>query len=94
MGPIEQLTHMLNFLAPAWWLALFCALTARVLGRWGVPRARWGLVAQLLVGGLSGSAVLLGGLVILGSDGKMATYGLLVTVCASAQFLLCQGWRR
>jgi hypothetical protein len=94
MGLLEQITHLLNFLAPAWWLALFCALIARVLVRWGLPRARWGLAAQLLVAGLSGSAVLLGGLMILGSDGKMTTYGVLVTVCASVQWLACRGWRR
>jgi len=94
MGPLEQIIYLLNFWVPAWWTALFCALSARVLTRWGVPRASWTLPRQLFVGGLSGSVVLLGGLVFWGSDGKMVTYGVLVTTCASVQWLMCRGWQR
>ena len=47
---------------------------------------------QLTVSGVLGSVVLVSGLVFFGIDGKMATYGALVAVCASAQWTMCRGW--
>jgi hypothetical protein len=41
-----------------------------------------------------GVAVLLAGLVVWGADGKMATWGALVLVSATSQWLMCQAWRR
>jgi hypothetical protein len=35
---------------------------------------------------MGGLAVLVGGLVLTGNDGKMATYGVLVLVCASLEW--------
>jgi hypothetical protein len=52
------------------------------------------LLTQTLVGGLLGSGVLFAGLYLFGVDGKMSTYGALVVVCASAQWLMCCAWRR
>jgi len=45
-----------------------------------------------MVGAVLGSLVLIAGLVVWGVDGKMATYGVLVVVCASAQWVMCRGW--
>ena len=41
-----------------------------------------------LLNAICGLAVLVGGLVITGHDGKMATYGALVLVCASLEWVL------
>ncbi len=94
MGPYEQIIHLLNFMAPAWGVALFAALAARLLARSGLPRAGWHWLQQILVGGVVGSAVLAGGLVFLGVDGKMTTYSALVVVAGTLQWLMCKGWQR
>ncbi|MFY8178142.1 MAG: hypothetical protein ACOVKR_01950, partial [Limnohabitans sp.] len=61
-------------MAPAWGVALFCVLVARLTARWWLPLAPWGLLTQTLVSGVLGTFVLVGGLVLWGVDGKMATY--------------------
>jgi hypothetical protein len=94
MGPLEQVIHTINFMAPAWGVALFCVLVARLTARWWLPLARWSLLTQTLVSGILGTAVLAGGMVLWGVDGKMATYTVLVFACASAQWLMCKAWRR
>jgi hypothetical protein len=94
MGPLEHVIHTFNFIAPAWWMALFCALLARfALRRW-LSASRWSVIKQTFFGGVLGTIVLAGGVWFWGADGKMATYGALVLVCATAQWLMCQGWRR
>jgi len=94
MGPFDQLLHAFNFMAPAWCLALMCALSARAMVRLGMPRAPWSLRTQVLVNTLLGIAVLVGGVLLSGVDGKMATWGVLLLVCATTQWLMCQAWRR
>jgi hypothetical protein len=94
MGPYEQIIHVLNFIAPAVFLAGLCAVLARVTSRWWLPLAPWSLLTQTMVGGVLGAAVLLAGLFVFGVDGKMATYGALVLTCASVQWLMCRAWRR
>ena len=94
MGPLEQVIHTFNFMGPAWGMALFCVLAARLTGRWWLPLARWSLLTQTLVSGVLGTLVLAGGLVLWGVDGKMATYLALVIACASAQWLMCKAWQR
>jgi hypothetical protein len=94
MGPLEQILHTFNFIAPAWGVALFCVLTARLTARRGLPLASWSLMKQTLLSGVLGTAVLVGGLVLWGVDGKMATYSVLVIACGTAQWLMCKGWQR
>ena len=94
MGPYEQFIHILNFMAPAWGIAIFCALCARGTTRLGLPRAAWRVRTQVWVNGWLGVAVLLGGLMLWGVDGKMATWSALVLVSATTQWLMCQAWRR
>ncbi|WP_233203484.1 hypothetical protein [Limnohabitans sp. B9-3] len=81
-------------MAPAWWMALLCALLARFALRGWLPASRWSVLKQTFWGGLMGTVTLLGGLWLWGADGKMATYGALVLVCATSQWLMSQGWRR
>jgi hypothetical protein len=94
MGPLEQILHTFNFIAPAWGVALFCVLTARLTAHRGLPLASWSLMKQTLLSGVLGTAVLLGGLVLWSVDGKMATYSVLVIACGTAQWLMCKGWQR
>jgi 4-hydroxybenzoate polyprenyltransferase len=49
---------------------------------------------QFVLNSLAGMAVLTGGLLIGGQDGKMLTYTLLVLVCASLQWVFFRAWRR
>ena len=93
MGPYEQILHVLNFMAPAWGVALFGVLAARLAARGGLPVSSWRWQKQVVVSGVVGSAVLAGGLVFWGVDGKMATYSALVMVCGTVQWLMCKGWR-
>jgi hypothetical protein len=94
MGPFEQIIHTFSFMAPAWGVALFCVLVARFTARWWLPLASWSLVMQTVVSGVLGTAVLVGGLILWGVDGKMATYSALVIACGTVQWLMCKGWRR
>ena len=94
MGPLEQIIHTFNFIAPAWGVALFGVLMARVAARRWLPLASWSLIKQTVVSGVLGTLVLVGGLVVWGVDGKMATYSALVIACGTAQWLMCKGWQR
>ena len=93
MGPLEQVIHTFNLIAPAWGVALFCVLVARLTTRCWLPLASWSLMRQTLASGVLGTVVLAGGLVLWGVDGKMATYSALVIACGTAQWLMCKGWR-
>ncbi|WP_370590403.1 hypothetical protein [Xylophilus sp. ASV27] len=87
----QILEHLLNFLAPAFWMAPGMLL----LGRFVVPgpcRMAWpGRLALHLA---AGAGVLLAGLVLTGHDGRMLTWVALVLVLATSEWLLRRGWRR
>ena len=82
--------HVMNFLLPAWALAL--GITA-----WGSlqfrrqTQIRW--IWRWLINALAGMGVLVAGLVLTGNDGKMATYGALVLVCATVEWLMQMRFR-
>ncbi|MGI9151107.1 MAG: hypothetical protein ACR2IX_06320 [Limnohabitans sp.] len=81
-------------MAPAWGVALFGVLAARLAARGGLALSRWSWRKQTVVSGVVGSTVLAGGLVFFGVDGKMTTYSALVMVCGTVQWLMCKGWQR
>ncbi|AGX88192.1 hypothetical protein [Candidatus Symbiobacter mobilis] len=93
MGLYSTILHLANFLAPALWMALAFPTIAALLG--GAARAAWnGQAWKRQVGThlLLGSAVLVMGLLVLGRDGKMATYLALVIVGATVQTVFgCRG---
>ncbi len=92
MGPIDLLIHLLNFAAPAFWLALLVPSTARfMMPQDAVTPAWWRQAAINFAAGLAVSGA---GLWLFGRDGKMATYAALVAVCALCQWLLLRGWRK
>ena len=88
----DLLDHLLNFVAPAAFMALVLVFAGRYLGgrRAGVPR--WW--AQLVLVFAAGVAVLAAGLAVFGRDGMIATYAALVVVCGTVQWLAMRGWRR
>ena len=87
MTLLALLDHLLNFLAPALCVGLGVTLAARwLLKARGRPWRR-----QLLVNTGVGMLVLLGGVVLLGHDGKMATYAALVLAVATSQWLMLRG---
>jgi hypothetical protein len=92
MPPLALVDHLLNFVAPAFFMALALVLAARWLLRRqaGAP----GFWAQLAINFIAGVAVLAIGLMYFGRDGKMATYAGLVAVCGTVQWFVAGGYRR
>ena len=80
MGPLDALNHLLNlFLVPVALGALAPAL-AKLLWRKELASVSWrGLAVPACV---ACALVVLGGLIVFGRDGKMATYGAMVAACA------------
>ena len=78
--------HLMNFVAPAAFLALVLGVAARLVhGALLLPL--WGCVGLNFV---LGSLVLGLGLVLADSDGRLATYGALVLAMGSCQWLLAR----
>ena len=91
MSFLSFLKHLLAFFAPAPSLALALVLLGQLLLRTHARQRGW--LAPLALLTVLGCAVLLAGLWLLGSDGRMATYAALVLVLASAHWLQLRAWR-
>lgn len=91
MGPFDLLNHLLNFVAPALWMAVLMALAARIFMK-KRPVAPV-LHKQIAVNLVTGVIVLVLGLWFFGHDGKMATYTGMALVCATSQWFMVRGWR-
>lgn len=85
MGFWLALNHLVNFLAPALWLALLLPVSARLLIR--AKPGKPSLKTQVGLHSIAGSGVLLAGLLFFGRDGKMLTYLALVLLAASLQWV-------
>ncbi|CAN7245338.1 hypothetical protein LJR074_001000 [Acidovorax sp. LjRoot74] len=90
MGPLDILNHLLNFVAPAAFVALLLVWGGRLLGAKGAALAIWRQWAVVFVVGL---VVLAAGLALWGRDGKMLTYAALVVAMATCQWCLLRGWK-
>ena len=92
MSAPDLAVHLLNFVAPAFFMALVLAVTTRLLmkKRAGAP-ALWAQVAIVFIASV---AVLVGGLFVYGRDGMMTTYAVLVAVSGTTQWWVARGWRR
>lgn len=90
MGPLDILNHLLNFVAPAAFVAQLLVLGGRLLGAKGGALAGWRQWAVVFVVGL---VVLAAGLALWGRDGKMLTYAALVVATATCQWVLVRGWK-
>ena len=91
MGPLDLLNHVLNFVAPALWLAAVVTLGARFFMRKRPPALS--LSAQAAINFVASAAALLLGLWFFGHDGKMATYTAMALLCATSQWFMLRGWR-
>lgn len=87
--------HLLNFVAPAIFVALLVVAVASRLpgGRNRGGSCRLGWRQQLaLVSGVN-VLVLAAGLVLFSQDGKLLTYAAMALASALAQWLLQRGWK-
>ncbi len=91
MSPLDLLNHMLNFLAPAMWIALLVPLSARLFFKKRPIALSWRKQAAVNFAVAAGVLVL--GLWFFGRDGKMATYTAMALLCATSQWLMLRGWR-
>jgi multidrug transporter EmrE-like cation transporter len=80
MGPLDALWHLGNFFVPALALAALTAAAAKLLWRRALAGVAWRRLAVWAAAG--NAATVLAGLAVFGRDGKMATYGAMVLVCA------------
>jgi len=86
MGPLDLLNHLLNFAAPA----LFVALAVTLAAPWVVGRSALVWRVQFAVQAGLGMTVLLGGLALTGRDGRMGSYAVLVLAAVACQWLMTQ----
>jgi hypothetical protein len=91
MGPADFLNHLLNWLAPALWLAVLLPLLARLAMR--KQRTGASLWAQMAANFALNLLVLCLGLWFFGHDGKMMTYAGMTLACASSQWCFLRAWR-
>ena len=85
MSALDFLWHVCNFFVPAWVVAALMAAGMKLLWRQELRSRSWRGLA--LWGGVGGSLGLLAALALLGRDGKMAGYGLMIVAIALPQWL-------
>ena len=90
MSFFDLLNHIVNFALPAAGLGVMVPLFSRLI--WRKTPVKRPLKSQMMVTSLACFGVLFTGLVVFSTDGKMATYGVMVTVAAVCQWWY-QGWR-
>ena len=91
MNPLLALNHFLNFIAPAFFLAVLLLVCAHVFFR---QRAKpYGWIKPAAINFAVGCIVLLGGLGFFGNDGKWITYMTLSVAMATTQWVLLRGWK-
>ncbi|MGA8513189.1 MAG: hypothetical protein WB821_00275, partial [Burkholderiaceae bacterium] len=92
MGFLDAANHLLNFAAPAAFVALLVTWFSRfLLPKRPVVHVYW---TQTAINFIACLAVLLAGLWFFGQDGKMATYLAMVVASATAQWVLMKDWRQ
>jgi hypothetical protein len=80
LGPIDAVWLLLNFFGPAVGVGLLAAAFAKLLWRRELKGVGWGRLAVWAMAACA--VVLVGGLVVFGHDGKIATYAAMVVACA------------
>lgn len=90
------INHLLNFVAPAAMLALLLVTFSRLFS--GFFKSKKSLVynwwLQAAINFVVGVGVLAVGLVLLGRDGKMLTYVVLMLATATSQWWQLGGWKK
>ena len=80
MGPIQALGHVVNLFLPALMLGALASALAKLVWRRELARVGWRRLAGPACAACA--AVTLAGLLVLGHDGRMATYAAMVLACA------------
>lgn len=91
MDSLLALNHLLNFAAPALTVAVLLVACSHLFMRKLAQAQGW--IGPVAINFIVGCGVLSAGLLLLGRDGKMVTYAVLVLACASCQWLLLRAWR-
>ena len=86
LSPIDAFWHLSNLFAPAWIVASLMALFIKLLWRRELKSLAWRRLA--LWGAAGGSLAAIGALALLGHDGKMLGYGLMLVGISLPQWLL------
>jgi hypothetical protein len=86
MSPLDAFWHIANLFAPAWGLAALLAVAIKALWRREANRLSWRKLWAW--GAAGGTAAVIGSLILLGRDGRMAGYALLVLGVALPQWIL------
>ena len=95
MTALNLTNQLLNFIAPAAFLALALVLLTAVLARFLKSKRPFALSAykQFAIIFIVSALLLLAGLVLFGRDGKVASYALLAVGAATCQWVLLRGWK-
>lgn len=80
MGPLDALNHLVNLFAVPLGLGALSAVLAKLLWRRELAAVPWRRLAAPACAACA--LVVVAGLMVFGRDGKMATYGAMVVVCA------------
>ncbi len=80
MGPLDAIGHLMNLFLPAIALGALSAAAAKLTWRRELSSVSWRRLAFPAC--LASAAVVLLSLVLLGRDGTMAMYAVMVTACA------------
>ena len=91
MGPLDQIYHFANFLAPACVVGIALALVGQFFAK--NRAAAHGFIVQTAINFVAGSVALGFGLWFFGRDGKMASYAALLVVATPSQWVGGRGWR-
>lgn len=91
MSPLAAINHLLNFAAPAMAVAVLLVTCGHCFIRKMAKAHGW--ITSIAINFVVGCTALTAGLMLLGRDGRMATYAGLVLACASSQWLLLRAWR-
>lgn len=91
MGPLEQIYHLANFLAPAFAVGVVLAMVGPFFVKNSAVSP--GFAAQAAINFVAGGVALGFGLWFFGRDGKMASYAALLAVAATSQWVGGRGWR-
>ena len=95
MTALNLTNQLLNFMAPAAFVALLLVRLTRVAPRFFTSKRSVApsLLAQAAIIFIANVLLLLAGLVLFGRDGKMASYALMTLGAATCQWLLVRGWK-
>lgn len=95
MTALNLTNQLLNFMAPAAFVALLLVLLTRVTPRFFTSKRSKAptLFVQAAIIFIANLLLLLAGLLLFGRDGKMASYALMALGAATCQWLLLRGWK-